>query len=267
MINPDEEIPAYIHIKELEFQGIQTNSHNISEVWVFDQGTMLGAYDLPADIPVLEEGPNELTFRAGIKNNGVSTNRIMYPFYTTYKETLNQEKFKTDTVVPYFEIKDEVVIPLEFATTFEVGANYEETSSSLAEMDIIDNEESFEEEAGYIELDSDHPIWQANSTFSLDLPTGEFVFLELNYKCNNSFAVGLTANQGSGSNNIISVIINPSEDDNGVPQWNKIYIDLGAPISAYPNAEDYNILFESNLDGGNGLGQIYLDNIKVIHFE
>lgn len=271
LINPDEESPSYVVIPELVFEGVISDSENISEVWIYDRGTSLGAFDLPAQVPILKEGPLELTFRAGIKNNGVSSSRILYPFYTTYSEVVNLVPFENDTVVPFFTIKDNILIPQEAVAQFDdSGTNYIETVNSLADITLTTIEgEVFEGNgSGRVDLNSEDFFWQATSFGSMDLPNSEFVFLELDYKSENTFAVGLRANLSDGSQqNVLSVVVAPTDQETGVAEWNKIYIDLGAPISSYPNAVSYNVLFESSLDSDNTQAQIFLDNIKVIHFE
>ncbi|NNE54949.1 MAG: hypothetical protein HKN32_02935, partial [Flavobacteriales bacterium] len=76
LINPAEGVPAFVAVDEYTFEttSVQgTSSEKFTEIWAFDQGTMMGAFELPASIPVLAEGSRDMSFFAGIKNNGISS--------------------------------------------------------------------------------------------------------------------------------------------------------------------------------------------------
>ena len=67
IINPDETIPAYIYIESIEvinnpdLQGKEGSLNNtIVDAWVSANGKLVGAFELPAVIPVLAEGDIEI---------------------------------------------------------------------------------------------------------------------------------------------------------------------------------------------------------------
>jgi hypothetical protein len=93
------------------------------------------------------------------------------------------------------------------------------------------------------------------------LPRGDSpVFLELDYKCNYDFVVGIFAHDNSGSNQYKVINVNAS------PNWNKIYIYMSPTVSAATNAVDYNVFIGMlNTSGSNGL-YLALDNIKLVHY-
>ena len=232
---------------------------------------MLGAYDLPAKVPVLEEGMTAFSIRAGIKNNGISSNRIVYPFYTRFETTVDLVPGEVDTLVPYFTLKDGIAIPDEvFAMFDDPGSNYAETSSSLAEMitsTIPEDVYGGTGGSGYIHLDSEESVWEAKSLGEVDLPRGEFVFLEFDYRCNNTLAVGLYANTGPSVTKEPALFLYPTTNSAGQSTWNKVYVDLGGPISNNPSAEDFNVYFESSLGTSLDEAEVWLDNIKIIHYD
>src|SRR5689334_23258519 len=88
LINPDEPVPVVVACDTIGFhvtnasQG--TNSSSITDMWLFVDGNLLGAFELPAHIPVLAEGSHTLTIRPGILINGIKGSRGPYPFYTSY---------------------------------------------------------------------------------------------------------------------------------------------------------------------------------------
>ncbi|MFT4680083.1 MAG: hypothetical protein ACI84C_001378 [Flavobacteriales bacterium] len=271
-IDPDEMTPGYIHIDELSFtaqSGQVTSSHKITEVWVFADGKMLGAYDLPATIPVLYEGNTPFEFRAGIKNNGIASSRIMYPFYAPYTEVLNVQALKTDTVRPEFVYRETVAISLKEDFESQAGTQFEVTSSSQFTWDVVTGEEGgdvFEGDfSAKVTMDGDGIIWHAESATPISGNVGGQMWLELDYKCNNTFAVGLNAVQGDIEAKMLALIINPTNDD-GVSEWNKIYVDLTTVGSQAQVADEVFIYFESVRQSNNPVGELWFDNIKLVHF-
>jgi hypothetical protein len=99
------EIPAYVYVESVDFipadeQG--TSSFKIPDVWVTVNGTGIGAYQLPALVPVIAEGSTDLIFEAGIKLNGRTEWRPKPSIFTYHKETVHLVKGKIDTISPVF---------------------------------------------------------------------------------------------------------------------------------------------------------------------
>ena len=101
---------------------------------------------------------------------------------------------------------------------------------------------------------------------SLNLPKNQQVFLEIDYRNDNSISMGVIARYPdlSTSEHTPLVIMNPQTT--GEEIWKKIYIDLSEDISFEVGASSYEIYFLSYLDPDKTLGTIYIDNIKVVHF-
>ena len=73
--NDDELVPSYLHIDKIDVtsnyqQG--TSSSKITDAWVYLDGTLIGSFELPATIPILTEGKQNITIYGGIKLNGIS---------------------------------------------------------------------------------------------------------------------------------------------------------------------------------------------------
>src|ERR1044071_5141348 len=109
VFDPAEDIPSYIHIDSI---GLSVNSnegtasHAIPDAWVYIDGALLGGYELPVNIPVLKEGTHTILVLSGIKQNGLSTTRAIYPEYqgwdTTVTLTRGQITHLGPIVVHYF---------------------------------------------------------------------------------------------------------------------------------------------------------------------
>src|SRR3954469_7333951 len=86
IINPAEPTPTYVHIDSFNMQGnvnvTGTNSHKITNVWVYYNNHSMGVFNLPVTVPIITEGTNGvLRLQPGIDANGFSTIEIPYPFY------------------------------------------------------------------------------------------------------------------------------------------------------------------------------------------
>jgi hypothetical protein len=270
LINPEEPLPSYIHIDEFSFvtvPGEGTDSQKITEVWVYSNGEMLGAFDLPADIPILDEGATQIKIFAGIKNNGISSSRIRYPFYTTFDTTLQCSPGNEFLIKPRFFYRDDISIE-EY--NFESGQNpFVSTISSDVELELIQNDPNVFEGGGsaYALLADDNNQLLVRTNQALQLTAGKVTFLELNYSTNNTLAAGLYSFQSTTEKKNLALLMNPTTETVGAPVWNKIYIDLGLIPSQNINADDFEIYFEAVADTPGKTVEVFLDNVKLVTFD
>ncbi len=258
IINPDEDIPTYLYlhsptlITDENSEGLATEK--ISDAWVFVNDESFGVYELPAHIPLLADGRNAISILAGIKNNGSSVDRNQYPFYNSDTMTLNLVATETDTIIPEFEYLKSITF--ELIEDFETGNEFEKleriTDSSIAQ---------YGSNVGAILLGDSIESRSITSLTEFDLPSGGVtVYLELDYKNDNTFFVGIIGHLNSGEAvEALKVVVTPQEN------WNKIYVDLTEEVGVL-NGGTHQILFFADLDDENTEAKIYLDNIKLIHF-
>jgi hypothetical protein len=270
LINPEESVPSFIHIDEFSFSaapGEGTSSQKITEVWVYSNGQMLGAYDLPAHIPVLDVGANQVTILAGIKNNGISSTRIRYPFYTSFDTTLQFTPGSEIVLKPRFFYRDDISID---QYDFEGGSNlFNATGTSDVDLTNISNAEQVFEGSGsgYAILADGNNQLLVRTNQILQLSAGKVTFLELNYSTNNTLAAGLYSFQSGTEKKNLAVLINPTTESIGTPVWNKIYIDLGLIPSQNINADHFEIYFEAVADTPGKTVEVFLDNVKLVTFD
>jgi len=268
-INPDEKEPAYIYIDQFSFStdpGEGTENQKFTEIWAYANDQVVGVYDVPAMIPIVHEGNTNLSFFAGIKNFGLSDSRIIYPFVKGYRLTKNLKPLQIDTIRPSFAYFDDLSInqkDWDLTTPSIIGLN-----SNQGELLIEDDPTKVFEgnRCGYFRLPSGGTNLSFKDDENLDLESGVITFLELNYSCNNKFAVGLSVREGSIDRRSLISIINPTTSSTSSPQWNKIYIDLGLVIRDNPSASFFEVYFESVPDTPGNAIDLYLDNMKIIHF-
>ena len=268
----DQTVPAYLKIDSINlstnYSEYGTNSHAIIDVWVYVDDVLLGDYELPAVLPALYHGKHKLTLKSGIKVNGISSTRAPYPFY---KPIIYEDfNFIPDSVINLGSPSTEYYSNLNFMwmEDFEnPGLSITETSSSdtsIFRTQPSNNPEALLSEysrySGVIHLTTNARTYAASSLNSFPMPKqGSPTLLEVNFKTDNYFNVGIIIQENGGYTKIPLVILNHSD------KWNKIYINFGPNLSLHPNATDFKVFFESSLETDKNSSVIYLDNIKLIN--
>jgi hypothetical protein len=176
---------------------------------------------------------------------------------------LDLDPAEVDSIKPLTEYKSEV--QFAFIEDFESAHLFidDQDEDPQTEM-VITNTEVFEGTgSGRITLTTDHDLIEvATITRYSEVPTnGSPVYLEMDYKNEIAFAVGLIGHQ-SGMIPATYYIITLRPRD----FWNKIYINLTDALNQSDLAE-YQIVFLSSLDEDLDEGNIYLDNIKFLYLE
>lgn len=262
--NPPEPIPAYISIPAITLTttaGQGTNSHKITDAWVYIDDQLSGCYELPCKLPVISEGSHEIKVRPGIKLNGISGTRAPYPYYTAYITTLNLQAGSVTTLNPtvgYVSYAN-----FEFMEDFEgMGIQIDSSAGSTSVIKQVNNPNyAFEGVGGgfaYVDNGTKN-FFECISSQAYTLPTGSHdVFLEFNYKADGEFLVGVIA-QPPYYLKTSSLTYNASTD------WNKTYLYLTTAMNSTPNATQFKIFFGmQNSTGADSLG-LLLDNIKLIY--
>ena len=262
IINPREDIPAYVRIDSVVLIQQSSSYHttqNISDVWINLDGKQMGVYQLPAQFPLIADGQHHITIRAGIKNNGISASRIIYPFYSFYEldtEFVPQQIIK---LVPDFKYKDDLTKWIE---TFEdPGYKLELTTKSDTTLYRVPDPRDSLERVGAFYLSADRPVFQCVTTESFPLSyNAAGIFVELDYMNEQDFVLGLFINKANQTIETPIIYINPHSDS-----FNKIYIDLLYIVSQNPDALDYNIFIGAERVDSLSNPKIYFDNLTLIY--
>jgi hypothetical protein len=265
--------PAYIYIDNIFFEadtslGQGSSSSDIVDVWPSIDGQQLGANNLSATFPVILDqnfATNSIKISAGIKENGISNTRVIYPFYEPYVVNLILTPGKVDTFRPTlnYAANATVIIVEDFEQPHLAVFTDDIDENPNTEM-INQTTDVFEGTySGLLVLDSANLDCTVASTprySNLQPPGTSFqVYLEMNYKTNSPFQVGLIAHYGSGSETIYKGGANASTE------WKKIYFNITTEIFG-ANAPEYSILFRVINNQSLEQPLIYLDNIKLLHF-
>lgn len=263
----DDMIPAYIQIDSISFYnntGLSlTTSHSITDAWVYIDDNLVGAYELPAKFPVLYEKEHNIRIRPGIKLNGIASTRSYYLIYSEFVDDIYLVKDSTVNLSVESSYADNDVFA--WVENFEVGLPEIEKIPGSDTNIVKTTEEGqvFEGSfSGAIYLTDEKNYFKAASSNAFELPvSGNFVFLELNYKTNNKFLIGVYAQYSTSVVEKHIIYINPKEE------WNKIYINLTNTISQEYNADDFKIMFMSIKEENVDQAEILLDNIQLIYVE
>lgn len=267
----DSLVPSYLFIEKIDLQtGYEqgTASHKITDAWIYVNESLIGAFELPATVPILDEGDTKITIRPGIKLNGISNTRAIYPFFNPVTRQL---KLVRDSVI---EVKNVVTtyrsnVKFPWLESFEAGVmSLDTTRKSSVKLQRTGDPElcfTYPGEAGefsaLVRLNSDTAIFEAVGKESYDFPAaGSEVFLEMNYKTENSLVVGVIYLATGIRVQRPLLILNKSNE------WNKVYVNLTVPKYDTPNATDFRIFFGAQTDAGLQKADILIDNLKLIHF-
>ncbi len=272
----EQTIPAYLRIDSIALntqspaQG--SSSSRITDAWVYIDEQLIGAFELPATIPILNRGSCRLKIKPGIRLDGMVQLRSNYPMYSDIDRTVMLSPDSITLVkgqlihgkqVLYTTYNDNV--QFVWAENFEdANLALDTVSKSKTDFQLTpEGDETFEgQHSGRIILTKDHDIFESWSTESLSLPrNGTPVFLEMNYRCTNTFTVGIIA---LGASDLIqSPILNLSPTD----KWNKIYINLTPNVSTTTTGLKFRIFLGAMLDANLQQGTIWIDNLKLVYLD
>ncbi len=263
----DGVLPAFIQVDTFSFttENLQgSNSNGISELWCYADGNILGVVDTPVSLPLLATGSQTITIFPGIKNNGMGTSRIRYPFYTSYDTTINVVPGETYRLNPRFYYLSSVLI--DATRNFEAGNSFAATSSNDGTMELLNDpllaasgvrcvRMSLPPASGLISYLDENNI---------ALSAGNVAFMEMDYSCNNTFVVGVYVVQDGNSTKLPVLFLTPTQATGlDQPQWNKIYMDLGMIASQYPSADGFRLYVECTREEA-AVPLIFIDDIKIV---
>jgi hypothetical protein len=260
-------IPAYVHIDSVALHTYPaldgTNSHNISDAWVYVDNQLVGAFELPATIPVPETGYHTLQILGGIKENGTSAERQGYPFYTAWSAQLNLVPGSRTVVNPVVAYTASCH-PFDWREDFDggPGTTLIDTISSDVRLkkDPVNPFEGTYSGSVYLVPSAAYPLphFQCETATAFNKPDpGIEVYLEVNYRCNNKFYVGLINPLTNA--NIIYLTFNPTD------VWKKMYVRFTDVLNGIPVGGTYKVYFGMDTDPAVPLPEMHIDNIKLIH--
>ncbi len=277
LFDKEEDIPGFVYVESadlvtnLETEGANTNA--IVDVHAFSDGQFAGTYELPATIPVYGSGTVNLTLSAGIKNNGLTSNRIIYPFYANnYSEVTLipgiAVPVTADSTVTfqYFHGEGAQQDPLRFQIEdFEGQGNVWIPSEGDSVGVVNTTDPAFVHTGlggGKVLLDegrSKLTVYSSLDSWDLsNIPPAGIVYLEIDFKGDVPMEIGVRT-VGSLPRNIFALGLNAT------PDWAKVYVELSDEIHGAFNTNQFQIYLYAEKPTTLSQATIALDNIKVIY--
>jgi len=269
-------IPSYIYIKEfkmntdIQLQG--DTSHDIVDVWLFQNQEFKGSFGLPTYIPITEKNKHNIKVRAGVKRSGQDDQRLNYLLFTDYDVVLPLKDLGSDTISPVVSYLPNCKFPL--LQDFDGSSSFfsiqkPKLGDSIVKVNDGDAWKINNNSAKFILSDSTYQLIYASKELS-NLPANNIpLYLELDYKCNSAFSIGLNPIYNNG-NTTKSYSVYVANSTNG--KWKKLYLDLaleiGTEIAKNGTGTKFQIYFEVQKNGEplKDNTHLFIDNVKLIHF-
>ncbi len=260
-----EPIPGYIHINHFNLttnyltQG--TSSNRITDVWCYSNGKLLGVFELPATIPILEKDSGVIILRPGVFRDGLSSTRTEYTFYNPYIHTRTIVAGKIDTVAPTVTYRESSLFV--WREDFEqLGATWRKSDLSDTTFIVVSDTNRFEGFGSMgIFLDETHKFGRVESidAFSLD-NTGRQVYLEMNFKTDDKFVLALQAESPTNGVTLLNRFVSLPTGNN----WKKVYLHLTPLLNqVYPDSKFRIVIYAQKTEGKTS-SYYYFDNFKLI---
>lgn len=261
-----EPAPSYLHIEAYDFDikvGQGTGRQKISDAWIYLNNNYVGAYELPATIPVIAEGPSEILVLPGIRINGQVTHAGTYALLEPFNSNINFNLGDTTTVSPVSSYQADLKFP--FIEDFE-GIhffNIDRDGNLETKLLLTDQSEAYEGNySGIIELtDKRNAIYAVYDLEKVIPQSPDPIVLELHYKSDIPFNIGFVGDKGVlGEDYLVNATLLPKAE------WTKVYFDFREIINR-SNAFHYRLAINASFipDSAKATQKILIDNIKVVH--
>ncbi len=235
-----------------------SGSHKITDLFLYVNGKFQGAYPVGNLMPIVTKNEKiTIDVFAGIKNNGISDTRLTWIFYNhlTFDTLVENGK----TIERPFTFRYDPNVKFEWLEDFDSNNGFSIRRSPISDttFKIASAADSYEGKSVEIGLTGNAAIAQVETNIAYPLPTGSpNVYLEINYKCNQPFKIGVFGDSQLKE----ALIVNPQSN------WNKIYVQLANVVSNAPVFSSYRVYFRMLKTDDNPNPKLFLDNIKLIHF-
>ena len=225
--------------------------------------TNLGVFQLPCRIPVLRHGKiDRITIEPVVKQNGIASTRIAYPFYKVL--TFENIYLAPDSVTAFDTLTTRYIsrqaMKVAWQEFFEPGQNSIRLDTCVDRISNKPDTVLSDHGCGVVRVKKDQKyvnFW-ADTTFRVSDPTA-YIYLEMEYWSDFDFSVGFNNPQVNGGQNEIRSAMTIYKND----RWNKIYINLGRLWAWYNYYPDIRLYF-TILNNEGREGNLFLDNMKVV---
>jgi hypothetical protein len=237
-----------------------SSSSRITDAWVFYDNEYLGTFPLPATIPLIGDGVHSVSVRAGIIENGISATRAAYPKFNSYSTDIDLTAGQTQPVMPAVTYGTNV--------TFAQIEDFDDASLSMVTNGNGNTElritppgdlNAFENNSAWVALNDTDDVFEANSSSGFSLPLDVPSYLELDYKSEEDFSVGvfITTSTQVQKTQLLSI--------RKTATWKKIYISLSDLGGVTTDGIVYTVYIRCEKTAALSTANLYFDNLKVVY--
>jgi hypothetical protein len=236
-----------------DFSDVQ--SIKVTDVWVYEDENLIGVYELPCNVPILETGEKTLSIAAGISIYDQGNIRESYPAYTWFDTTITFTEETETTILPRFTYRN---VPL-VAATFESDSNLiaVKRNGQLFPNNIRTSGAKYGTYMGEISIPANTTV-KAYLKDSIAYNTSENIYFETDHQNNITAEIGIEVYaNGDWTQKPILLSIQPNTE------WNKIYFDPSPYLSAVASEGYFRIymLVENDSDESSF---IRIDNWNIV---
>lgn len=236
-------------------------THNFNQVFLNMDGKVIGAFELPAKVPILAQGEHNFVLLPGIVNNGINATKRRYPFVEAYTTDFTLILEDTVTMSPKTMYFDGINFLIEDFESPALSIENDESGNCPLYRDNDPEILKWGNYFGRADLNDQDSLLIAFTTFQQSLPKqNSEVYLEFDYMISNPLITSVISYNSVSFHEDVHVQVNPPKE----PEWRKIYIDLKEIISFRSQATVNEQVFTAILDKPGSEKFIYLDNIKVV---
>ena len=267
--NPD---PSWLYIDQWslianpELSGAEgALSESLSEAWVYIDDQCIGVFELPVKIPILKSGAVNLRVYPGVRVNGISATKKIYPFCEPYACPIVLAQNQTLNISPVTKYSSNAHFYIEdFEGANVMLENDPNTSMANFVLDNVDLQPFNGNTYAKVNLNTTDSIWVAYTTFSSYIPRGKDAYLEIDYYTTNRVVTSLIAISPGGVKKNTNIQLNKSKP--AEVKWKKIYIELKELVGASDASAYFDHGFEAWKERDLANTEIRIDNIKVVYF-
>jgi hypothetical protein len=270
IFDEDEPVPSFVYIDSGDLivnaggsQGDAT--FEVIDAHVFANDFFVGTIELPGQVPILNAGSTKITIGAGIRNNGIFTDRIIYPFYQFLETNIVLEPgvvhpISSDSVATFQYFPGANILHEGFEGIGNVWAPLDPDGTAIVNTSD-QGEVLVGSSSGKIVLTNEFPNFEVVSQdpewdLSGIIPS-RVVYMELDYKGNNPLEIGIRT-RSPQVRKIFALGLNPTDE------WTKIYVELTNEIGQ-GQTNDFQIYLESIKSTVADEAIIFVDNMKVVY--
>jgi len=239
-------------------------SQDFRDVWLYVDDQMVGCFQTPFKIPILKDGNVNIKLYPAIRNNGIATDKKIYPFMNVYEINAQLIKDQTLTINPKTSYVNNANFWIEDFEDASIKLQDDPNTSVASLFVSSDNLTPFNGfNYGKVVLNAIDSVWVANTTEQLAIAKNKPCFMEVDYYNTNRFVQGFLALNTNGSFYQDNAGFNLQALN--TIKWKKMYIELTELIGNSANGSNFIQTFKANLEEGQAETFICIDNIKIIY--